>query len=83
MSAASSKPRSCVACDYESDSTAGRCPRCGEKMLSAESYRRRGGAMIILGLFLVAFMGWVLIKEAARPTDPGALGSVVGEEGAA
>jgi len=79
VSAAPGESRSCVACDYEGGSAADRCPRCGEKMLGAESYRRRGCALVILGLFLVAFTGWFIIKEANRPTAPGALGSAVGD----
>lgn len=74
--------RSCVACDHEDDGGEDRCPRCGEKMLGADSYRRRGCALVVLGLSLVAFMGVLILREAGRPTQPGALGSVVdGAEG--
>ena len=73
--------RSCVACDYEGDGAAGRCTRCGEKMLSPESFRRRGYALVILGLSLIAFMGALLLREADRPIRPGALGSTVGGTG--
>lgn len=71
--------RSCVACNYEGDGGEGRCPRCGEKMLGADSYRRRGCALIVLGLLLVAFTGVLILREAGRPTRPGALGSVVAD----
>jgi hypothetical protein len=47
-------------------------------MLSPETFRRRGRALLILGLALIAFMAALLFREADRPTRPGALGSRVG-----
>jgi hypothetical protein len=52
-------------------------------MLSPESFRRRGYALVILGLALIAFMGALLLREADRPAHPGALGSTVGGVGVA
>ena len=62
MSASTSESRSCVACDYEGDGAAGRCTRCGEKMLSPESFRRRCYALVMLGLSPIGFMGALLLR---------------------
>jgi hypothetical protein len=50
-------------------------------MFSSDSFRRRGYALIILGLFLIVFMGGLIIKEADRSARMGELGSVVRDAG--
>lgn len=81
MGSVTGEARACVSCDYEGDAAADRCPQCGEKMLGAESFRRRGCALVMLGLFLIVFMGVLIIKEAGRPDTPGVRGSAVGDTG--
>ncbi len=67
----------CVNCDYQGDSPVTQCPQCGGIMRSADSFRRRGWAVFIIGLLLTIFMGVLIIKEVDNVYHAGEPGAKV------
>ena len=49
-------------CAYTSDEPIDVCPKCGRKMRSANSVRVYGGLQLLLGIFLVVFMGVITLS---------------------
>jgi heme/copper-type cytochrome/quinol oxidase subunit 3 len=49
--------KTCFKCDFEADTSATVCPRCGKTLKSSRNLRLRGGIMIFTGGFLILFMG--------------------------
>jgi magnesium-transporting ATPase (P-type) len=64
MSSVAGESRSCLGCGHEGESSVAQCPECGGRMFSADSVRRRGWFLIVLGLALTIFMGVLIIKQA-------------------
>jgi uncharacterized membrane protein len=52
-----SKRLSCAKCDFETDESLAKCPQCGRKLQSAKKVRILGWVLVLLGGFLVVFMG--------------------------
>jgi hypothetical protein len=48
-----------------------RCPKCNTRMRRPKDVRRRGWLLVALGLFLVIFMGWILLSELPVLLYPG------------
>lgn len=48
--------KTCFKCDYEGDTSADLCPRCGKTLKSSRNLRVRGGILIACGGFLIVFM---------------------------
>jgi hypothetical protein len=69
--------RSCYRCFYETGAAVAQCPRCGGRMRTAGQVRRLGWVQIVLGLFIVGFMGAItafvapLILNAGEPSATG------------
>ena len=53
--------RECLKCNYSAVTDQTACPQCGRKMATASSIRGRGIFLIVVGLFLVAFMGGIAL----------------------
>jgi hypothetical protein len=52
-----SKTLSCPKCDFETNEALGKCPKCGRRLQSKKKVRILGWALVLLGSFLVIFMG--------------------------
>ncbi len=48
---------SCYRCDFETGEPLSQCPHCGHPLRSAKTVRRLGWVLVVLGGFLVIFMG--------------------------
>src|SRR5690606_29000599 len=60
------EPRQCFKCNFEGMGTNITCPRCRRNhFLNVSSIRIRGTFLIVIGLFMVAFMGGIAIFVAA------------------
>lgn len=66
--------RSCFKCRYEAVTAEFSCPRCGKPLFTATNIRWRGVLLVVVGLFLTAFMssiavfvGGLLIQSAQHP----------------
>lgn len=68
--------RSCAKCEYETDQVLTKCPRCGRKgMQTASTIRVLGWVLLVIGAFLVVFMGALSVLIASiilNSGDPGA-----------
>ena len=66
--------RVCYKCDFETPRELDNCPRCGHKLISSGRVKVLGWVLILLGLFLVAFMGVITFFVAGlimRANQPG------------
>lgn len=52
-----SKVLSCAKCSFETTESFSRCPNCGGRLQSASKVRILGWALLVIGAFLVIFMG--------------------------
>ena len=52
-----SRTLSCAKCSFETRETLSRCPNCGGRLQSATKVRVLGWVLLLLGTFLVLFMG--------------------------
>jgi len=48
---------SCPKCSFETSETLARCPSCGSRLQSARKVRTLGWLLLVIGTFLVLFMG--------------------------
>lgn len=48
---------SCAKCSFETNESISRCPNCGGRLQSARKVRILGWILLVLGAFLVIFMG--------------------------
>lgn len=55
------KERSCYRCGYRETTALSVCPQCRDYMHTATSTRVRGGLLAIIGIFLIVFMGYLMI----------------------
>ena len=58
-------------CGFTSDEPIDVCPKCGRKMRTANSVRIYGVLQLILGLFLVVFMGVITLSLLPMMMRPG------------
>lgn len=75
MKALSAEGRSCFKCGYETDDPIEQCPQCGRRLRKARTVRRLGWVLVLLGAFLVLFMGTItvgLIRLIAAAQAPDA-----------
>ena len=59
------------ACGHSVEGSLTKCPKCGWAMRSARNIRIRGWALLVLGLFLVLFMGGITWMVAPSLLHPG------------
>jgi uncharacterized membrane protein len=52
-----SKVLSCAKCSFETTESLSRCPNCGGRLQSARKVRILGWMLLVIGAFLVIFMG--------------------------
>ena len=68
-----SKVLSCPKCPFETTEALAKCPNCGRTLQSAKKVRILGWLLVILGTFLVIFMGGLgvilggIIAETGQP----------------
>ena len=62
----------CPKCSFVSSEDVTRCPECGSWMPRAQGIRRRGWALIVLGVLLVAMMGTITLRTAPTMLSRGA-----------
>ena len=70
-----SKVLSCPKCSFETTETLARCPSCGSRLQSAKKVRTLGWLLVVLGTFLVLFMGTLGIylgSIISNSDEPGA-----------
>lgn len=70
-----SKVLSCPKCSFETTETLARCPSCGSRLQSARKVRTLGWVLLVLGTFLVLFMGTLgiyLARIISDSSEPGA-----------
>lgn len=67
--------RVCYKCDFETAMAMDKCPRCGHKLITSGRVKVLGWVLILLGLFLVAFMGVITIIVAGIIAQTGRPGS--------
>src|ERR1700681_4126595 len=65
---------SCSKCNYAAGDDVARCPECGSWMRRAQGIRRRGWALIVIGVLLVAMMGTITFMVAPTMLSGGASG---------
>jgi len=63
--------RKCYKCGYETGETVTKCPKCGRGLLSTKQVRQLGWVQVIIGLFLVVFMGIITFNLAPSMLEPG------------
>jgi uncharacterized paraquat-inducible protein A len=57
--------RQCFNCNYEALAIDEKCPRCrSTKFLTSRNIRTRGGALVVVGLFIAGLMGAIAILVA-------------------
>ncbi len=69
------KMLSCPKCSFETSETLARCPSCGSSLQSARKVRTLGWLLLVLGTFLVLFMGTLGIylgSIISNSSEPGA-----------
>ena len=69
------KVLSCPRCSFETTESLPKCPSCGSRLQSARKVRILGWLLLVLGTFLVVFMGALGIylgQVIAHSDDPGA-----------
>jgi RNA polymerase subunit RPABC4/transcription elongation factor Spt4 len=67
--------RVCYKCDFETPREMDKCPRCGHKLMTAGRVKVLGWVLLVLGLFLVAFMGTITVVVAGIIAGAGRPGS--------
>ncbi len=75
FAAAGGEARVCYKCDFETGRELEKCPRCGHKLMTAGKVKALGWVLIVLGVFLVLFMGGITILVAGIIAQTGAPGS--------
>jgi uncharacterized paraquat-inducible protein A len=68
------QPRICYKCDYETDRVLTECPECGQKLRTAGHIKVLGWVLLLLGAFLVVFMGaisFIVAGIISRTGQPG------------
>lgn len=75
------EPRVCYKCDYETDLVLTDCPRCGKRLRTASTVRVLGWILLLLGAFLVLFMGAITIVVAGIIAQAGRPGSTQSFDG--
>jgi hypothetical protein len=77
--------RECFKCSYSAMTTADVCPRCGKRLQGPKQIRIRGAILIVIGIFLVAFMGgiaaFVAMMLAASMKHPDSAKSINEDRG--
>jgi phosphate starvation-inducible membrane PsiE len=58
-------------CRTKADGTVAKCPKCGGRMRTPRDVRRAGWLLVVLGLFLVVFMGVITFNMAPLLFYPG------------
>ena len=53
--------RSCFKCRYEAVTAQFSCPRCGKRLYTMSNIRWRGVLLVVIGLFLTAFMSAIAV----------------------
>ena len=61
----------CPSCGVWADGAVAACPRCGTSMQLKKAPTTRGWLLIVIGLFLVLFMGAITIAMAPTMLHPG------------
>lgn len=61
--------RQCFSCNFAGVTNSSGCPRCGKKMYTESSVRKRGVVSIVVGLFLVGLMGAIAVFVALLLAD--------------
>jgi MFS family permease len=72
---------SCVKCYFQSAGPLAQCPQCGSRMITARQIRTLGWLLVATGVFLVVFMGALIILLSdimARSNDPTATTRLAG-----
>lgn len=66
--------RSCfqLRCGYVTSDVVEKCPRCGSRMRTSKQVRLLGFAQLVLGLFLIGFMGAITFYLAPLMLNPAA-----------
>ena len=77
--------RACYNCDYAvADASVKKCPRCGKgRVLTRGQVRALGWVLLVIGVFLVLFMGGITVLVAgiiANSNAPGATSRFEGDE---
>ncbi len=76
MPAVAPEQRQCFKCGFDAVIGQTVCPRCGKRLFTAQNIRMRGIALVLIGLFLVVFMGAIAIFVgtllAGAANDPAA-----------
>jgi hypothetical protein len=63
----------CLSCDFETTEALTRCPKCGRRVRALKRTRWLGMIQVVLGGFLVLFMGgiwyliWGIVSQSGRP----------------
>ena len=64
------KQRTCMKCGYLGETNHTLCPKCNRLLQTVTSVRVRGALLIMCGLFLIAFIGYISIWAAGLVFDP-------------
>ncbi|MGH9765855.1 MAG: hypothetical protein ACREAB_00350 [Blastocatellia bacterium] len=69
--------RICYKCDYETDQPLNDCPRCGQRLRTAQQVRKLGWVLAAAGVFLTIFMIviTVIVGNAILQSDRPAAGA--------
>ncbi len=61
----------CYKCGYETTEALRDCPKCGRRMISSRRMRGLGWAQLLIGIFLVGFMGAITLYLAPTMLQTG------------
>lgn len=75
------EPRVCYKCDYETDRVLTDCPQCGQRLRTASTVKVLGWVLLLLGAFLVLFMGVITVVVAGIISQTGKPGSTQSFDG--
>lgn len=81
MSTVANELRSCYRCNYETTEPLAKCPQCGQRLRTATTVRWLGWLLIVLGSFLVIFMGgiaFMVTNMIAQSDEPDATSRFTG-----
>lgn len=71
----------CYKCDYETDALLTDCPECGRRLRTVGQIKVLGWVLLLLGTFLVLFMGVITFVVAGIISRTGAPGSTTSFNG--